>query len=90
MLKRILSLVLLISFFFVSSCFAFDINQYLPQIGDWWNAFLNWVNTVAIPWIETNLGAGSREEFQKEFMEALSDVPVAAQNLWNSIKDLFK
>jgi len=90
MYKRILSLVLLISLFSVSFCFAFDINQYLPQLGDWWNSFLNWVNTVAIPWIETNLGANSREEFQKEFGEALADVPVAAQNLWTSIKDLFK
>lgn len=89
MYKRILSLVLLLSFFSVSFCMAFDINGCLPQINEWWNSFLTWVNAVAIPWIETNLGAKSREEFQKEFLEALGDVPVAAQNLWNSVKDLF-
>lgn len=89
MFKRILSLVILLSFFSVGFCFAFDINGCLPQINEWWNSFLSWVNTTAIPWIETNLGTKSREEFQKEFTEALGDVPVAAQNIWNWVKGLF-
>lgn len=88
-----MSLVILVSFFSVSFCFAFDANtikdEWLPKIVEWWNIVLNWINTVAIPWIETNISAESRQEFQKEFTEALGDVPVAVQNLWNWVKGLF-
>ncbi|MFA5169674.1 MAG: hypothetical protein WC386_02170 [Candidatus Paceibacterota bacterium] len=93
MWKRVLSLVILVSFFSVSFCFAFDANtikdEWLPKIVEWWNMLLGWVNNTAIPWIETNISAESRQEFQKEFTEALSDVPVAIQNCWNYIKGLF-
>jgi hypothetical protein len=89
MYKKILFLVLLVSFFSVSFCFAFDINECLPQITEWWNSFLNWVNTIAIPWLETNFGLETRQEFEKEFTEALADVPVAVQNFWNWLKGLF-
>jgi len=88
MWKRILSLVLIISFLSVSFCFAFNTDDCLSKITEWWNMLLGWVNNSFIPWIENNLGAESRQEFQKELTEALADVPVAAQNLWTSIKDL--
>ncbi|MDD4531683.1 MAG: hypothetical protein PHH21_03195 [Candidatus Pacebacteria bacterium] len=93
MWKRILSLVILVSFFSVSFCFAFDANtikdEWLPKIVEWWNIILNWINADAIPWIETNISAESRQEFQKELNEAIADVPVTVQNVWNSIKSLF-
>jgi hypothetical protein len=90
MWKRILSLAILFSFLSVGFCFAFDVNSvkdaWLPKISEWWNIALNWINTDAVPWIEKNLGEKSRQEFQKEFKEALSDVPLALQNLWTTLK----
>jgi len=77
----------------MSSCFAFDSgtikDEWLPKIVEWWNASFNWINTDVVPWIETNISVESRQEFQKEFGEAINEVPVAIQDVWNSIKNLF-
>jgi hypothetical protein len=77
----------------MSSCFAFDSgaikDEWLPKIVEWWNVSFNWINTDVVPWIETNLSVESRQEFQKEFGEAVNEVPVAIQDVWNSIKSLF-
>jgi len=93
MWKRILSLVILVSFFSVSFCFAFDVNsikdEWIPKIVEYWNIVLNWVNNDATVWIKTNLGEESMKEFQKELTEAIKDVPVAIQDAWTAIKGLF-
>ena len=96
MLKRILSLVLVISFFSVSFCFAFDSstidniwNEWWPKITEWWSIALNWINTDMKPWIEEHLGADVRQEFEKEFTEALSDVPAALKAIWDKIVQVF-
>jgi len=89
-----LSLVLLISFFSFSFCFAFDINSIkencLPKIVQYWNKFLAWVNNDVKPWLERNIGPGTRREFEKELTEAIRDVPVVVQEIWTNIKDLIK
>lgn len=93
MWKRLLSLVILISFLSFSSCFAFDIDsikdQCIPKINEWWGKSLNWIGNDFKPWIEKNLGEGARKEFEREFNEAIKDVPIALQNIWNNIKGIF-
>lgn len=93
MWKRILSLVLLISFCSIGFCSAFNVDsikdEWLPKIVEWWNLLLGWVNNTAIPWIENNLGEGSKQEFQKELNEAIQDVPTTIKNVWEGIKGLF-
>ncbi|MFZ3055050.1 MAG: hypothetical protein WA091_03685 [Minisyncoccales bacterium] len=93
MWKRILSLVILASFFSVSFCFAFDVNsikdEWLPKIAEYWNIVLNWVNNDATVWIKANLGEESMKEFQKELTEAVKDVPATIQDAWTAIKGLF-
>ena len=94
MWKRIFSLIILMSLFSFSFCFAFDVNSFtqncLPTIIGYWNKLLYWVNSDAKPWLETNLGPETRREFEKEFAEALRDVPVAVGDLWNKIKELIR
>jgi hypothetical protein len=100
MLKRILSLVLVISFLSVGFCFAFDTdsvksslgntwNECLPKVSEYWSATLNWINNDAKPWIEKNLGAENKKEFEREFNEAIQDVPVTIKALWDKAKELF-
>lgn len=96
MLKRILSLVLIISFLSVGFCFAFDKNSVLsiwddivPTITDCWNKTLTWIDADLKPWIEANIGTKTRQEFEKEFTEALNDVPTALKSTWEKVKELF-
>ena len=93
MWKRLLSLVLLISFFSFSFCFAFDFNSIkdkcMPKIAEWWGIALNWVDNNFKPWIEKNLGENTKKEFEREFNEAINTVPIAIQSLWVNIKGLF-
>lgn len=100
MLKKILSLVLIISFFSVGFCFAFDTdsiktkainfwNDCLPEITECWNKVLTWINTDAKPWIEKNLGADSRKEFEREFTEAMQEVPNTIKAVWDKAIELF-
>jgi hypothetical protein len=96
MFKRILSLVLLISFFSVGFCFAFDSssiqsiwNDCLPKLTEWWNIALTWINNDAKPWIEEHLGADIRQEFEKEFNEALADVPTTLKAIWDKLVQVF-
>lgn len=100
MLKRILSLVLIISFLSVGFCFAFDSgsiknsmgdlwNNCVPKISEYWGITLNWINNDMKPWIEKNFGSGSRKEFEKEFNEAVQEIPLTVKAIWNKAKELF-
>lgn len=92
MWKRLLSLVLLISLFSFSFCFAFDLNSIkdkcMPKIAEWWGIVLNWINNDLKPWIEKNLGEKTKKEFEREFNESIKEIPVAINNAWIKIKDL--
>lgn len=96
MLKRILSLVLIISFLSIGFCFAFDSSsikniwdECVPKIVEYWNISLNWINNNMKPWIEKTFGVEVRQEFEREFNEAVQEVPVAFKALWETIKGLF-
>ena len=96
MLKRILSLVLIISFLSVGFCFAFDSNsiksiwdECVPKIVEYWNISLNWINNDMKPWIEETFGAEVRQEFERELNEAIKDIPVTLKALWEEAKELF-
>lgn len=94
MWKKLLSIVLLISFFSFSFCFAFDVgsikNDWLPKIKEWWGNTVNWINNDLKPWIGKNLGESTRKEFEKEFSEAIRDIPVTIASIWNKALDLIK
>jgi hypothetical protein len=96
MFKRILLLVLIISFVSVGFCFAFDKDsirsiwdECIPKISEYWSMTLNWINNDMKPWIEKNLGTEVRQEFERELSEAIKDVPLAIQEIWNKAKALF-
>jgi hypothetical protein len=96
MFKRILSLVLVISFLSVGFCFAFDTSSIksiwddcVPKISEYWGLTLNWINTDMKPWIEKNIGTKTRQEFEKEFSEAIQYVPVTIKAVIDRIKDIF-
>lgn len=96
MLKRILSLALIVSFFSVSFCFAFDSSsiktiwdECVPKISEYWGLTLAWIDSDMKPWIEQNIGTKTRQEFEKEFGEAISDVPTTIKSAWDSIKEMF-
>lgn len=88
-----MSLVLLVSFFSVSFCFAFDFNtikdEWMPKIVQWWNDAVRWINNDLEPWIQTHIGEKSLNEFKKEFAEAINTVPATIQEVWTNIKGLF-
>jgi hypothetical protein len=100
MFKRILSLVLVISFLSIGFCFAFDSssiknsmgdiwNNCTPKIAEYWGVTLTWINNDMKPWIEKNLGIKTRQEFEKEFGEAKQDVPNTIKAIWDKTKELF-
>lgn len=96
MLKRIFSLVLIISFVSVGFCFAFDGNSIkniwddiVPKISEYWGVTLNWINNDMKPWIEKTFGTEVRQEFERELSEAIKDIPLALQEIWNKAKELF-
>jgi hypothetical protein len=96
MLKRILSLALIISFLSVGFCFAFDSSsvksiwdECVPKMSEYWNVVLTWINNDMKPWIEKNIGTETRQEFEKEFSEAISDVPTTIKAIWDKAKELF-
>lgn len=96
MLKRILSLVVIISFLSVGFCFAFDSSsvktiwdECVPKISEYWSITLTWVNNDMKPWIEKNIGTKARQEFEKEFSEAVVEVPNTIKNVWSNIRGIF-
>jgi len=96
MLKRIFSLALIISFLSVGFCFAFDSSsvksiwdECAPKMSEYWNAVLTWINNDMKPWIEKNIGIETRQEFEKEFSEAINDVPTTIKAIWDKAKELF-
>lgn len=100
MFKRILSLVLVISFLSVGFCFAFDTgeaknfigdlwNDCFPKIVEYWGITVNWINNDFKPWIEKNIGTKTRQEFEKEFSEALQEVPNTIKAVWESVREMF-
>ncbi|HNY35727.1 MAG TPA: hypothetical protein PLD14_03000 [Candidatus Pacearchaeota archaeon] len=96
MFKRIFSLVLIISFFSIGFCFAFDKdsvkniwNDCVPKISEYWGITLNWINNDMEPWVEKNIGVKTKEEFKKEFSEAIKEVPATINAIWNKAKELF-
>lgn len=100
MFKRILTFVFLISFLSVGFCFAFDANSAkgsltdiwnncFPKIVEYWNIAVNWVNNDMKPWIERNIGTKARQEFEREFSEALVEVPATIKGVWNDIIEMF-
>jgi hypothetical protein len=96
MFKTILSLVLIISFLSVGFCFAFDKesikniwDDFVPKISEYWNATLNWINNDMKPWIEKTFGTEVRQEFERELSEAIKDIPLAIQDIWNKAKTIF-
>jgi hypothetical protein len=95
MLKRILSLALIISFLSFGLCFAFDNDSIMsiwddivPTISECWHKTLTWIEVDLKPWIEANIGIETRQEFEKEFTEALSDVPTTIKAIWDKSKEL--
>lgn len=88
MWKKILFLAVMVSFLSAGFCFAFDVNEHLPEIMEWWNTALSWIDNTAKPWLEANLGEETRQEFEREFAELINDLPSAIQDAWNAIKDL--
>ena len=99
MFKRIISLVLAISFLSIGFCFAFDTDslkssakniwdECSPKISEYWGITLTWINKDAKPWIEKNLGTKTRQEFEKEFSEAMHDVPVTIKAIWDKTKEI--
>jgi len=100
MLKRIFSLVFLISFLSMSFCFAADAdsnkisisniwNDWSPKITEYWGITLNWISNDMKPWIEKNIGTKAREEFEREFSEALTEIPVVIKNVWDGLRGMF-
>lgn len=96
MFKTILSLVLIISLFSISFCFAFDSNsirsiwdEWLPKISEYWNTFLNWIDNDMKPWLEKSFGPEVKQEFERELSEAIKDIPLAIQEIWNKAKTIF-
>jgi hypothetical protein len=95
MFKRILSLVLIISFLSIGFCFAFDSSSIksiwddcVPKIIECWNIALAWINNDMKPWIERVFGAEVRQEFERELNEAFQEVPIALKALWEAVKGL--
>ena len=96
MFKRILLLVLIISFVSTGFCFAFDKDsirsiwdECVLKISEYWNIALNWINNDMKPWIEKTFGTEVKQEFEKELSEAIKDVPLALQEIWNKAKEIF-
>ena len=96
MYKNIISLVVLISFLSISFCFASDSNlvgniwnDCLPKISAFWGATLSWIDNSMKPWIEKNIGTKTRQEFEKEFSEAVQDVPNTIKAIWDKITTVF-
>ncbi len=96
MLKRILSLVVIISFLSIGFCFAFDSSsvktiwdECVPKISQYWSTTLTWINNDMKPWIEKNVGTKARQEFEKEFSEAIVGVPNSIKDVWNDIRGIF-
>ena len=96
MFKIILPLVLIISLFSMSFCFAFDGNsirsiwdEWLPKISEYWNTFLNWIDNDMKPWLEKSFGPEVKQEFERELSEAIKDIPLAIQEIWNKAKTIF-
>ncbi len=93
MWKKLLSLVLLISFLSFNFCFAFDLNtakqEWMPKITQCWNNALTWVNNDFEPWVQKHIGDKSVTEFKRELTEAIKDVPVTIHEIWTGIIGLF-
>lgn len=96
MFKTILSLVLIISLFSINFCFAFDKDsirsiwdEWLPKISEYWNTFLNWIDNDMKPWLEKSFGPEVKQEFERELSEAIKDIPLAIQEIWNKAKTIF-
>lgn len=95
MIKRIFSIVLIISFLAVGFCFAFDGSSikdlwdgWIPKISEYWNSFLSWIDSGLKPWIEENIGIKTRQEFERELDEAIKEVPETAKFIWSKIRDI--
>lgn len=96
MLKRIISLVLIISFLSIGSCFAFDKDSIknvwdncVPKISEYWGITVNWISVEMMPWLEKNIGLETRKEFEREFSELIKEVPITIRALWDKAKELF-
>jgi hypothetical protein len=96
MFKRFFSFIFIISFLSVGFCFAFDSSSIktiwddcVPKISEYWGLTLTWIDNDMKPWIEKNIGVKTRQEFEREFSEAVTEVPNTVKSLWNEVKKVF-
>ncbi|MDD5098295.1 MAG: hypothetical protein PHD31_01075 [Candidatus Pacebacteria bacterium] len=94
MLKKIL--ILSIVFVLISSsCLAFEINieqtsGFVDKIVAFFDSNIVPLWNKAVIWAESNLSQQTLSEIRKEIGEAVRDVPVAAQAIWDKVVELLK
>ena len=55
-----------------------------------WNGLVIWYNDSVKPWLEENTSQKTKDEFNKEAKEVVSEAPSTIKSVWDKIVDLVK
>lgn len=55
-----------------------------------WDGFAVWCDNTAKPWLEENTSQETKDEFNKESKEVVSEAPGALKSIWDKIVELIK